>query len=155
MVNKKAVSPLVSTVLLIMIVIILAIIILLWAQGFVKEIVTKDIAGVEKRVEDFCKEIQLSQIINDDGSFGFQNKGNVPIYEFRVNTMEINSGSSNVDIVDHENGGAVNPGFSVIIEDMDPYDSYESIEIVPTLKGKTELGDTRDHICEDNGIQLK
>ena len=41
--NKKAVSPIISTVLLIMIVIILAIIILLWSRGFIKEAITKDI----------------------------------------------------------------------------------------------------------------
>ena len=35
--NKKAVSPMISTVLLIMIAIIIAIIILIWGRGFIKE----------------------------------------------------------------------------------------------------------------------
>ena len=50
--EKKGVSPIISTVLLIVIVIILAIIILLWSRGFVKEIITKEIAGNEKRVNE-------------------------------------------------------------------------------------------------------
>ena len=48
--NKKAVSPVVSTVLLVLIVIILAIIILLWSRGFIKEVILKEIPGEESKV---------------------------------------------------------------------------------------------------------
>lgn len=155
--EKKAVSPIVSTVLLIMIVIVLAIIILLWATSFVEEIITKEIAGIEKRVQDYCREIEISQIINDDNSFGFENKGNVPIFGFRVKTSEYD-GSSGMFRVKGDEGGKVNPGFSVIIEDdeIKPYGDYESIAILPTIKGETKQGDNRDYDCpEENQIVLK
>jgi flagellin-like protein len=152
--QKKAVSPIVSTVLLVMIVIVLAIIILLWARGFVDEIITKEIAGNEKRVNEYCMDVEISQIINDDGSFGFENKGNVPLYGFRVKTSE-GGGSSQMHRVEGDQG-RVNPGFSVVIEDLKDYDDYETIIIIPTLLGKTELGDSREFDCpEGSGIELK
>lgn len=151
--GKKAVSPVVSTVLLIMIVIVIAIIILIWATGFVEEIISKEILGNKKRVQDYCREIKISQIINNDNSFGFENKGNVPIFGFRVKTS--NEGSSEMHRVDGDSGGKVNPGFSVIVENL-KYDDYDSIAILPTLKGETEQGDNRDYDCpEEDGIVLK
>jgi len=39
--GKKAVSPVVATVLLILIVVILAVIVFLWARGFIGESLTK------------------------------------------------------------------------------------------------------------------
>ena len=47
--NKKAVSPTISTVLLVMIVIIVAIIILMWSRGFIKEAIEKEVAGEKKK----------------------------------------------------------------------------------------------------------
>jgi len=142
-----------------MIVIVLAIIILLWATGFVEEVITKEIAGIEKRVQDYCREIQISQIINNDEerSFGFVNEGNVPIFGFRIKTSE-SDGSSETYRVKGNEGGKVNPGFSLIVEDdeIKPYDQYESIAILPTLLGETEQGDNREFDCpEGNQIVLK
>jgi len=152
--EKKAVSPIVSTVLLIMIVVVIAIIILLWAAGFVEEVITKEIAGNEKRVQDYCREIEISQIINDNDSFGFENKGNVPLFGFRVKTSE--EGSSQMHRVQGDGGGKVNPGFSVIVENLKPYEVYDSIAILPTLLGETEQGDNREFDCpEENSIILK
>ena len=57
--NKKGVSPVVSTVLLIMIVIILAIIILIWSQGFIKEAITKQVSGETKSIDQYCSDVQM------------------------------------------------------------------------------------------------
>jgi flagellin-like protein len=155
--QKKAVSPVVSTVLLIMIVIVLAIIILLWAKGFVKEVITKEIAGNKKTIDSFCSLVQLNQIINDDKTFGFENNGNVPLYGFRIKTTK--GSKSTIYKVSGERG-RVNPGYSVLIqndnEDYFLYDDYDSIKIMPILLGKTKLGDNREFECpEESAIELK
>jgi flagellin-like protein len=155
--QKKAVSPVVSTVLLIMIVIVLAIIILLWARGFVKEVITKEIAGNEKSVDMYCMQVELSQIINDDKSFGFENRGNVPLYGFRLKTTK---GSSSTTYKVEGSDVQINPGFSILIEDDNGnplnYDAYDGIVILPILLGKTEIGDSREFECsEESGIELK
>ena len=109
--NKKAVSPIISTVLLVMIVIIVAIIILMWSRGFIKEAIEKEIGGENKRVEQFCSEVSMVAILNDEGSFGFTNNGNVPIYALNVKLTDIGGGDSDIINIRPEKGGLVNPGF--------------------------------------------
>ena len=149
--NKKAVSPIISTVLLIVIVIVLAVIILLWARSFIKEAIVKEIAGNEKRVDEYCLEIKMNPIKNDDDSFGFENAGNVPIFAYKVKLVE--GGSSNILKIGKDDGGSVNPGYIAIVPGVS-YSSYDSIKIIPILLGKVG-SDTREFECpEINGILI-
>ena len=153
-INKKGLSPIVATSILIVIVIILAIIILLWARGFIKEAVIKEIAGSSKRAEEFCREIGMRGFVNEDNTFGFENTGTIPIFAYRINLEE--SGSSNIIRVGNDQGGSVNPGDTVIIShsSVKPYSSYESVKIIPVLLGKVE-GSTQSYDCpEINGIDI-
>lgn len=153
--NKKAVSPMVSTVLLVMIVVIIAIIILMWSRGFIKESIEKEINGQGKRVEQFCSELSMVAILNDEGSFGFTNNGNVPIYALNLKLSGgiIGAGSSNIINIRPEKGGLVNPGFSTLIKDeygtyYDYYD-YDEVKIIPVLLGKTKTGAIKEKGCEE------
>jgi len=151
--SKKAVSPVISTVLLVLIVIVLATIILLWSRGLIKEAITKEIVGESKRVEQFCSEVGVESILNEDGSFGFSNNGNVPIYS--VNVKLTSGGNSEIKEIDSASGGSVNPGFATFIEDPDiqTYENYEEVKIIPVLLGKTKSGGIEPFECpEINGI---
>ena len=156
-INKKGLSPIVATSILIVIVIILAIIILLWARGFIKEAVIKEIAGSSKRAEEFCREIGMRGFVNEDDTFGFENTGTIPIFAYRINLKE--NGKSNIIRVGNEKGGSVNPGSTVIITDsivlgIKPYGDYESVKIIPVLLGKVE-GRIQSYDCpEINGIDI-
>ena len=144
--NKSGVSPMISTVLFIMIVIIIAIIILLWSRGFIKESILKEIGGESKRVEQFCPEIGMTPILNNDGSFGFTNNGNVPIYA--LNLKLSSGGDSEVIDIRPGDGGLVNPGFAILIDSYS-YDNYDEVEIIPVLLGKTKTGAIKEKICDD------
>lgn len=148
--TKKAVSPLVSTVLLIMIVIVLALIIIMWSRGFIKEAITKDIAGQVETVDNLCRQIKLSAVVNDaDGSFGFTNNGNIPIYSFDVKFTE--NGSSNLD----RRNIPANPGITIMINGSGKYTDHTEIKIIPILLGKIKSGSTQEFTCPDeNGIVL-
>lgn len=152
--KKKAVSPIIATVLLILIVVILAIIILIWSQGFIKEAVTKTIAGETKTTEQFCSELNMQAILNDDRSFGFKNTGNVPIYAYNLKLAGKNTGSSELKKIEHANGGEVNPGFSTIVKQESGgyynYDDYSAVKIIPILLGKTKKGGLQEFPCPEN-----
>ena len=155
-INKKGLSPIVATSILIVIVIILAIIILLWARGFIKEAVIKEIAGSSKRAEEFCREIGMRGFVNEDDTFGFENTGTIPIFAYRINSELKESGSSKITRVGNDQGGSVNPGDTVIIShsSVKPYSSYESVKIIPVLLGKVK-GSTQSYDCpEINGIDI-
>ncbi|MEK6914767.1 MAG: archaellin/type IV pilin N-terminal domain-containing protein [Nanoarchaeota archaeon] len=152
--GKKGLSPIISTAILIIIVIVLAIIILLWSRGFIKEAVIKEIAGNSKRAEEFCREIKMRGILNEDDSFGFENTGSVPIFAYRVKLE--GAGKSKIIKIDNENGGAVNPEYSVIVDHLEikKHSEYESVKIIPILLGKVQ-GGTQEYECpEYNGIEI-
>lgn len=156
-INKKGLSPIVATSILIVIVILLAIIILIWSRGFIKEAVIKEIAGNSKRAEEFCREIGMRGFVNEDNTFGFENTGTIPIFAYRINLEK--SGSSEIIRVGNDQGGSVNPGGTVIItksivENILPYSEYDSVKIIPVLLGKVE-GSTQSYDCpEINGINI-
>lgn len=150
--NKKAVSPIISTVLLITICIVLALIILLWAKGFIKEAIEKEIAGETKNINKACSEIYITPIINTGTqSFGFTNTGNIPIYAFNLKLSS--GGNSEIKRINSEVGGLVNPGFSTIIKDDTGnfyfYNAYEEIKIIPILLGKAKSGGIQEYQCPE------
>ncbi|MDD5193490.1 MAG: hypothetical protein PHF67_02785 [Candidatus Nanoarchaeia archaeon] len=156
---KKAVSPVIATVLLVLIVVVLGVIILLWSQGFVEEAVTKNIGGETKTAEQFCSDLGMQPILNEDKSFGFRNIGNVPIYAFSVKLTGKNTGQSETKKIEHSDGGSINPGFNVLIEKEGGgyynYDDYESVKIIPILLGKTKKGGLQEYPCpEINAITI-
>jgi flagellin-like protein len=146
MVKKKAVSPIVSTVLLIMIVVTLAVIILIWTRGFIKEAITKDIGGETKEVDQLCSsEVKLRGIVDEvDNSFGFTNNGNVPIFAFDLKLIG-NDGSSSIVKVD----SSVNPGMSTNLGGSYKYTDYKQVKVIPIILGKTKSGSTQEVECPE------
>ena len=145
--DKKAVSPIVSTIFLILIVFILAVIIIIWTSGFFKEAITKEIAGKKKTVEQFCSEVGLRPILNEnDGSFGVENIGNVPIYA--LNLKLSSGGSSQVKKLSGEDG-LVNTGFNKMINGYS-YHDYDEVKIIPIVLGKTKSGAVNEFECPES-----
>jgi flagellin-like protein len=141
--RKKGVSPMVSTVLLIMIVIIIAIIILIWGRGFIKEKLLK----FNKPVENVCGDVSIKPFVNPDNSYGFTNTGNIPIYQIDLKITE--RGRSSVNRIEQ----SANPGSSVILGENYLEGDVEEIKIIPILLGKTSSGKQKEYTCpEQNAI---
>ena len=147
--NIRGISPIISTVLLIMIVIILAIIILLWSKGFIEETVLKDIAGNEKLAKKFCSDVKLTRIL-EGNNFGITNAGNVPIYKIHLKTTA--GGSSKITEFAPAEGGLVNPGFATMLGS--DYYAHEEVKVIPVLLGKSaKSGGATEVTCpEENGF---
>jgi len=137
--SKRSISPIISTVLLVMIVIILAGIILLWSRGFIKEKVLK----FDKPIETVCSDVSIRTFVNEDNSFGFTNIGNIPIYAIDLKTSE--GWSSTIDKIEK----TVEAGTSTIIEGH-TYNSDDEIKIIPILIGKTDSGKVKEFSCGDS-----
>ena len=148
--GKKAVSPIVATVLLIMMVIILAIIILLWSRAFIKEQILK----FDKPVETVCSEVSIKTFVNDDFTYGFTNTGNVPIYAIDVKISK--KGSSEIIPVGHDDGGYVDIGLSVMLNTHEIVEGETTeVKIIPILLGKNKEGAVKEYTCpEQTGFVL-
>ncbi len=124
----------------------------MWSEVFLKEAITKEIAGEKKTAEQRCSEISIEPFVNYDGSFGFKNTGNVPIYS--INLKLSSEGASEIIKINQDNGGLVNPGFSTSIQEID-YNLYEKVQIIPIILGKDKSGATQQFTCpETSGITI-
>ncbi len=79
--NKKGLTPVIATALLISLVVILSSIVFLWARGFVSEQIQK----FNQPIDFLCERVEWTVNIAESGTnFIVQanNRGNVPIYGF-------------------------------------------------------------------------
>jgi len=145
--QKKGVSPVVATVLLVVMVIVLALIIFLWFRGLTKESITK-FGGTN--IELVCDEVSFSS----DYSFGtltISNLGNVPIFSMNIKitgqgsheTKEIKEISNNWPASGLRQGGIFSS------QDLTTeFSGADSVVIIPILAGSSESGE-KTHVCEE------
>lgn len=128
--GKKAVSPVITTVLLIALVVILAIIIFLWARSFIGE----KIAKFDKPIESVCDEVKFRASI-DENFLLLDNQGNVPIYA--INIKKNSPGTSSVEekIIGLDKGDSKK-------EEIVIGSGVTSISIIPVLLG--EVGEKKE-----------
>ena len=145
--NKKGVSPVIATVLLIGIVITLALIIFVWSRGFIQEAVTK-FGG--QNVELVCDQVQF-QASSNASSISITNNGNVPIYDIQV--KQVTSGGQTTkklrSLEDWPNYG-LNSGDSVEIT----YPTSGDVTLIPILLGDSKNG-KKSYVCDENaGVKI-
>lgn len=83
--NKKAIAPVVATVLLIALVLVLILIFFLWARGFVTEQIEKGGSPIEQVCSDVEFYVDFTRSNNfDGGDMQIVNRGNVPINKIGI-----------------------------------------------------------------------
>ncbi len=141
--NKKGISPIIATVLLIVIAIALFLIIFLWVRSFQGERIEK--FGVP--IENACPNIQLE--INFIGTqLQIENNGNVHVHKIQI--FEItNTGTTKLqDVTIDLRSGETYPNPISITTCWAP----DRIKIIPILLGITEGGAQEEYICENKVI---
>ena len=147
MIQKRGVSPVVATVLLVVMVIVLALIIFLWFRGLTKESITK-FGGTN--IELVCDDVSFSA----DYSFGtltISNVGNVPI--FGMNVKIVRSGSHETkeikDLSTLWPATGLKQGGIFSSEDLSlQFSGATEIVLIPILVGSSESGE-KTHVCEE------
>lgn len=142
--EKKGVSPVIATVLLISISLVLALIIFLWARGFVKEKIQK----FDGPIEFACDDIVFSvEGVLDEGKFYINNKGNVAIYGAEIRKKSLGS-VKNVGILDSTlakgEGGSFDFDFT-----NNNIEQGDEVIVVPIILG--ESGEfKKSHVCDED-----
>jgi len=141
--EKRGLSPVVATILLVAIVIVIALIVFLWLRGMTQEVITK-FDGTN--VEIVCNDVNFEADYNS-GTLYLTNIGNVPIYRFKAKIEGDGSYSTIVVEGDWPDEG-LNP--------QGRYASYfgdavgsEKISLIPVLLGETKDGEKKAYTCED------
>lgn len=150
--GKKAVSPVIATVLLVAIVIILIAIIFLWAMRFIPEMILKNDGIKDKPIEQVCKDAVFEAQLKGAGNnfvLDIKNTGNIPISS--LNILKISKFKKDTEVIkiDLTKGEAKSVALSGISD-------YEKINAIPMLLGKVKNGKIKEYTCsEDNGKEIE
>lgn len=145
--NKKAVSPVIATVLLIGMVIVMGAILFLWLRGFTQEAVTK----FDKNVDLVCNDVQFQATYSSDGTLGISNVGNVPIYDIKVKISE-GGNFETMDMKDLSTNwkqAGLNPGRTFSGNVNSYVVGADSITLIPVLVGSSASGE-KAFICDES-----
>jgi len=133
--NKKAVSPVITTILLVMIAVVLASIIIVWASGIFKEGASK----FGKPVEQSCSDVNLLASISGN-ELSVINQGTIPVYKIGLYIEE--EGSSDIVVLDETE---LSQGTARVFSDAQISSSVT--KIVPILLGSMKDGTTHETQC--------
>ena len=137
--ERRGLSPIIATVLLVSMAIVLSLIVFLWAKGFIAEKTQKDLGRGPEPIENFCDKIDFSaDAVRDDDEVCINNNGNIPIYGAEVRKIGLGS-VKNVGVLDTTltkgAGGCFNFDFS---DSSININSGDEIVVVPIILGENE-----------------
>ncbi|MBA7655694.1 hypothetical protein ES703_63602 [subsurface metagenome] len=142
--NKRGISPVIATVLLIAMVVVIGLIVFLWFRGMIEEEATK----FEKNIKLNCPDVNFDASYSG-GFLSILNSGNVPIYKMKVKifkegsheTKDLNVLSGNWPGLGLNKGGT----FSDIISEIEGADK---IILIPVLMGSSRE-EKKSYVCEE------
>ena len=140
--NKRGVSPVIATILLIALVIIIALIVFFWMKGFTKEAITK-FDG--ENIALVCDDVQFDASYST-GTLTISNIGNVPIYNFNIKSEyagghdTFNLKEKNSDFAGLSQGGIFSETITI---------EADTITLIPILLGVNKDGEQKTQACEE------
>jgi flagellin-like protein len=145
--KKRAISPVVATVLLISLVLILAVIIYMWARAFLPEKMQK----MDRPIEDVCQDVSFVAEY-DAGIVRVRNEGNVPLNGVDIalkKTFGSEYLSGDFTATPSIKGGETKE-FS-IDTDQNPLNPGDNLLIVPSLLGRSQKDEQiKAFVCDES-----
>lgn len=147
--DKRAVSPVIATVLLISMVVVLALIIFVWMRALAQETITK-FEG--ENIELSCDKVSFDASWSGTGGIlTIRNTGNVPIYQIKMKVSE--PGKHTTNIIEKSQGwpkygidtGRVFNSESGKIS----FSGADEVLLIPVLIGDTEDGKKKTFTCDE------
>ena len=145
--NKRGISPVIATVLLIAIVVVLIAIVFLWARGFLTEQVDK----FDEPVDRACERTDFNAGINSQGVLGINNVGNIPLYGFNVKVF----GTGKVVVNEVFDGSTIVAGESREIDISSVVQNEDRFLVVPVILGETDEGRVAYTCGDETGIGVE
>lgn len=147
--DKRGISPIIATVLLIALVVVIGLIIFTWFRSMTKEAITK-FDG--QNIEMVCNDVQF-EASYDGGILYISNKGNVPIYGMNIKLEGAGSHETG-DIKDYlADWSGLSSG--AIISGSLNAGSYTKMTLIPVLLGEDKDGNKKTEACKEaNGVEV-
>ena len=147
--DKRGLSPVIATVLLVAMVVVIGLIIFLWFRGFQQEAVTK-FGG--KNIQLVCGDVSFDASFSDStNTLVVSNLANVPIYQMQAKIES--SGRHDTKDLDESYSGwptsGLNQGGIASINVGTDFDSAEEVVLIPVLRGTSRSGE-KTYVCDES-----
>lgn len=148
--NKKGISPVIATVLLIAMVMVIALIVFMYMWNFVEEENLK----FDKNIQLVCEDVKFSASYSETGTLlQISNDGNVPIYNMQVKIFK-DKEHDTIDAVSWPENG-LNPGEGYAESQGTTYFSGATkLILMPVLRGETSSGKQEFECGEKYGEEI-
>ena len=147
--QKRGLSPVIATVLLIGLVVVSGLIIFTWFRSLTQEAVTK----FDQNIQLVCSDVSFEASYSPTQSMlAISNIGNVPILGFKVKISDA-SGFETTEIKDYANWpeSGLNQGGAVEVDLIgDVPASTTDIILTPVLVGTSQKGAQASFTCDEN-----
>lgn len=148
MLEKRGISPIIATAILVGVVVTLGVIVWLFTKGFVSELIMKDNAPVSTVCSD---KVRISAEIMD-GKLVVSNDGSVPIAGVMVETRQGGTADREWENCPLDVGQSSAAWCDIIISST----YYDEIKIIPSILGEGEKsGDEKLFMCEQKAEEIR
>ena len=157
--NKRGISPIIATLLLISLSVVLAVIVFVWAKSFMSEKTTKFGAPIENSCEDieFDVEVVSDEVANADYAY-VVNKGNVPLFGIEIREKDEEEGKivteGTIKILE---GGTLVSGKSkeIDLSSLDiSFSAGDSLIVSPVIIGESSTY-KKQYVCSEIIKEIK
>lgn len=153
--EKKALSPVVATVLLIVIVVAIALIVFLWVRGMTHEAVTK---FDNRNIELVCDDVVFEASYTKTTGLFITNYGNVPIFGMDIKMVKLGSHNTE-DLTKNDKwprGSGLRQGGIFSDENFgdEVPNGVKELILIPVLIGESDSG-RKTHACDENKYGVK
>jgi flagellin-like protein len=144
--NKKGLSPVIATVLLIVLVFVLAALIFLWARGLISEQIEKN----GQAIENVCPSVNFEANIDSTGDYlEAVNRGSVSIYSFDIKMVKGGESLINKIKIGVDVGKSMKESVDLTMKNGE---TPEKIIVYPVLIGSIKGGKlNKPYTCKDAG----
>jgi len=147
--SKKAVSPLIATVLLVVITIAIFGIIFSWIRGMVSEQIEK----FGDPIEIACDKVAFTASMEGGNRIVVNNQGNIPI--LGLNIVVKKQGTTTVKNVRKPIDGIVSIGETDVIELESDISGAEKITVMPVIQGRSrQTAAPRRYVCKNKAVDI-
>ena len=145
--KRRALSPVIATILLVSIALVLAVIIFLWARSFIGEGLEKEGRAIDKS----CEEVVFSAEAFP-GTLTVENLGNVAIYGVEIKRVDNQLGTEISQAEQFKS--SITIGATGNVEVPLEIGARDTIMVIPVLLGE-KGSQTGTHKCDDDyGVEI-
>ncbi|MCK4650470.1 hypothetical protein KAT36_04545 [Candidatus Pacearchaeota archaeon] len=143
-VNRKGLSPVIASALMILMVIVLAIIIFLWARGFIGEQIEK----FGEPIEGYCSSVNF-EVVRYGNELEILNRGNIDIRSLNIKVIRGGDSEMSQFSLQVDAGASVRGSVALDMSDAD------EIIVYPVLIGNVR-GKNKNNVftCMDAGVKI-